>query len=92
MHNPQPRVERGSFGSLADSGLRIVEAAFLPGALFIISKWYKKDEISLRYTLLYCGESSGTHAHYECICIVRVAESLAASPYRPAFFSAYAAR
>ncbi|WVF67756.1 hypothetical protein IAT40_002516 [Kwoniella sp. CBS 6097] len=35
--------------------LGMVEAAFLPGALFIISKWYKKDEISLRYTILYCG-------------------------------------
>lgn len=35
--------------------LGVVEAAFLPGALFIISKWYKKDEISLRYTILYCG-------------------------------------
>lgn len=23
----------------------MVEAAFLPGALFLISKWYKKDEI-----------------------------------------------
>jgi len=35
--------------------LGMVEAAFLPGALFILSKWYKRDEISLRYTLLYCG-------------------------------------
>ncbi|WWC92441.1 uncharacterized protein L201_007399 [Kwoniella dendrophila CBS 6074] len=35
--------------------LGIVEAAFLPGALFILSKWYKKDELSLRYTILYCG-------------------------------------
>ncbi|WVQ86269.1 hypothetical protein IAT38_008437 [Cryptococcus sp. DSM 104549] len=35
--------------------LGVVEAAFLPGALFIISKWYRKDEISLRYTILYCG-------------------------------------
>ncbi|WVW80570.1 hypothetical protein I302_102556 [Kwoniella bestiolae CBS 10118] len=35
--------------------LGMVEAAFLPGALFILSKWYKKDELSLRYTILYCG-------------------------------------
>jgi len=35
--------------------LGMVEAAFFPGALFLISKWYKKDEISLRYTILYCG-------------------------------------
>jgi len=35
--------------------LGMVEAAFLPGALFLLSKWYKADEISLRYTLLYCG-------------------------------------
>nr|ODN82380.1 MFS transporter [Cryptococcus depauperatus CBS 7841] len=38
-----------------DMTCRVVEAAFLPGALFMLSKWYKKDEISLRYTLLYCG-------------------------------------
>nr|XP_018259832.1 MFS transporter [Kwoniella dejecticola CBS 10117]OBR81990.1 MFS transporter [Kwoniella dejecticola CBS 10117] len=35
--------------------LGIIEAAFLPGALFILSKWYPKDELSLRYTILYCG-------------------------------------
>ncbi|WWC72678.1 uncharacterized protein I206_106642 [Kwoniella pini CBS 10737] len=35
--------------------LGIIEAAFLPGALFILSKWYRKDELSLRYTILYCG-------------------------------------
>lgn len=31
------------------------QAAFLPGALFLLSKWYKADELSLRYTILYCG-------------------------------------
>ena len=25
--------------------LGFVEAAFLPGALFLLSKWYKKDEL-----------------------------------------------
>ncbi|KAJ7095326.1 MFS general substrate transporter [Mycena belliarum] len=31
------------------------EAAFFPGALFLISKWYKRDEIGLRTAILYCG-------------------------------------
>ncbi|TRM65356.1 major facilitator superfamily domain-containing protein [Schizophyllum amplum] len=35
--------------------LGFVEAAFFPGALFLISKWYKKDEIGLRMAILYCG-------------------------------------
>ncbi|TDL18489.1 sugar transporter [Rickenella mellea] len=35
--------------------LGFVEAAFFPGALFLISKWYKRDEIGLRTALLYCG-------------------------------------
>ncbi|KAF8231887.1 sugar transporter [Tricholoma matsutake] len=32
-----------------------VEAAFFPGALFLLSKWYKRDEIGLRTAILYCG-------------------------------------
>ncbi|KAJ9124552.1 hypothetical protein QFC24_003344 [Naganishia onofrii] len=35
--------------------LGFVEAAFLPGALFLLSKWYTKHEIALRYALLFCG-------------------------------------
>ncbi|WWD19489.1 hypothetical protein CI109_103950 [Kwoniella shandongensis] len=35
--------------------LGFVEAAFFPGALFLLSKWYKKDELGVRYTMLYCG-------------------------------------
>ncbi|KAK7061677.1 major facilitator superfamily domain-containing protein [Favolaschia claudopus] len=35
--------------------LGFVEAAFFPGALFLISKWYKRDEIGLRTAILYCG-------------------------------------
>ncbi|KAI4520838.1 MFS general substrate transporter, partial [Schizophyllum commune Loenen D] len=35
--------------------LGFVEAAFFPGALFVVSKWYKKNEIGLRMALLYCG-------------------------------------
>jgi MFS family permease len=33
--------------------LGFIEAAFLPGALFLLSKWYTKKEIALRYTILY---------------------------------------
>ncbi|KAK4052147.1 hypothetical protein OIV83_002441 [Microbotryomycetes sp. JL201] len=35
--------------------LGFVEAAFFPGALFLLSSWYKKQELGVRNTLLYCG-------------------------------------
>ncbi|KAJ7129739.1 MFS general substrate transporter [Mycena epipterygia] len=35
--------------------LGFVEAAFFPGSLFLLSKWYKRDEIGLRTAILYCG-------------------------------------
>lgn len=35
--------------------LGFVEAAFFPGALFLLSKWYKRDELGLRTAILYCG-------------------------------------
>ncbi|PWN47023.1 MFS general substrate transporter [Violaceomyces palustris] len=35
--------------------LGMVEAAFFPGALFLLSKWYKKSEIATRTALLFSG-------------------------------------
>ena len=35
--------------------LGFVEAAFFPGALFLISKWYKRGELGTRTAILYCG-------------------------------------
>ncbi|KAH7105400.1 MFS general substrate transporter [Auriculariales sp. MPI-PUGE-AT-0066] len=35
--------------------LGFVEAAFFPGALFLLSKWYTRRELGLRTTILYCG-------------------------------------
>ncbi|KIJ64094.1 hypothetical protein HYDPIDRAFT_40740 [Hydnomerulius pinastri MD-312] len=35
--------------------LGFVEAAFFPGSLFLISKWYKRNEVGFRTALLYCG-------------------------------------
>ncbi|ESK97617.1 sugar transporter [Moniliophthora roreri MCA 2997] len=35
--------------------LGFVEAAFFPGALFLLSKWYRRDEIGLRTAILFCG-------------------------------------
>ncbi|KAF8627185.1 hypothetical protein AX15_004503 [Amanita polypyramis BW_CC] len=35
--------------------LGFVEAAFFPGALFLLSKWYKRNELSTRMALLTCG-------------------------------------
>jgi MFS family permease len=32
-----------------------VEAAFRPGALLILSKWYTRRELTLRNALLFCG-------------------------------------
>ncbi|KAJ3510623.1 hypothetical protein NLJ89_g4574 [Agrocybe chaxingu] len=35
--------------------LGFVEAAFYPGALFLLSKWYKRNELGLRTAILFCG-------------------------------------
>ncbi|KAH8106003.1 MFS general substrate transporter [Cristinia sonorae] len=35
--------------------LGFVEAAFFPGAYFLLSKWYKRSELGLRIAILYCG-------------------------------------
>ncbi|KIK97996.1 hypothetical protein PAXRUDRAFT_135142 [Paxillus rubicundulus Ve08.2h10] len=37
--------------------LGFVEAAFFPGALFLLSKWYRRDELGLRMALLTAGSS-----------------------------------
>ncbi|KAG2040030.1 MFS general substrate transporter [Suillus americanus] len=37
--------------------LGFVEAAFFPGALFLLSRWYKKNELGLRTAFLFCGSS-----------------------------------
>lgn len=35
--------------------LGFVEAAFLPGALLILSKWYTRRELAVRNAILFCG-------------------------------------
>ncbi|KDQ09012.1 hypothetical protein BOTBODRAFT_69396 [Botryobasidium botryosum FD-172 SS1] len=35
--------------------LGFVEAAFFPGALFLISSWYRREELGLRMAILSCG-------------------------------------
>ena len=35
--------------------LGFVEAAFFPGALFLLSKWYTRSELGVRTALLSCG-------------------------------------
>ncbi|KAG2144503.1 MFS general substrate transporter [Suillus clintonianus] len=37
--------------------LGFVEAAFFPGAIFLLSRWYKRNELGLRTALLACGSS-----------------------------------
>ncbi|KAG1746380.1 major facilitator superfamily domain-containing protein [Suillus lakei] len=46
---------------LARFFLGFVEAPFYPGVLFLISGWYKRDELAVRTTLVTCGSvlSSG---------------------------------
>ncbi|KAG2147850.1 major facilitator superfamily domain-containing protein [Suillus bovinus] len=34
-----------------------VEATFFPGAVFLLSRWYKRNELGLRITILFCGTS-----------------------------------
>ncbi|EAQ86289.1 hypothetical protein CHGG_07542 [Chaetomium globosum CBS 148.51] len=40
--------------------LGFVEAAFLPGALLILSKWYTRRELTTRNALLFCVEGAAT--------------------------------
>ena len=35
--------------------LGFVEAAFFPGALFLLSKWYTRSELGVRTAVLSCG-------------------------------------
>ncbi|KAG1817158.1 MFS general substrate transporter [Suillus subaureus] len=37
--------------------LGFVEAAFFPGAIFLLSRWYKRNELGFRTALLACGSS-----------------------------------
>ncbi|KAG1756627.1 MFS general substrate transporter [Suillus paluster] len=37
--------------------LGFVEAAFFPGAAFLLSRWYKRNELGLRMALFFCGNS-----------------------------------
>jgi MFS family permease len=47
--------------------LGFIEAAFLPGALFLLSKWYTKKEIALRYTILYSVRSTHAANHVQAL-------------------------
>ncbi|KIJ62691.1 hypothetical protein HYDPIDRAFT_41826 [Hydnomerulius pinastri MD-312] len=40
--------------------LGFVEAPFFPGALFLISRWYKRDEIGVRSAVVSCGSLFST--------------------------------
>ncbi|KAG0699663.1 MFS general substrate transporter [Suillus ampliporus] len=37
--------------------LGFVEAVFFPGAAFLLSRWYKRNELGLRMALFFCGNS-----------------------------------
>ena len=40
--------------------LGVVEAAFYPGALFLISSWYRRSELGLRSAILFSGSQLGS--------------------------------
>jgi len=46
-----------TFGGMVSTRffLGFVEAAFLPGALLMLSKWYTKRELTVRNAVLFCG-------------------------------------
>ncbi|KAF9870447.1 tartrate transporter [Colletotrichum karsti] len=46
-----------SFGGMVATRffLGFIEAAFLPGALLILSKWYTRRELTTRNAILFCG-------------------------------------
>ncbi|EJD01117.1 MFS general substrate transporter [Fomitiporia mediterranea MF3/22] len=49
-------ITKGFIGALLTRFfIGFVEAAFFPGALFILSKWYTRSELGLRICILYCG-------------------------------------
>jgi len=53
-------VEAGTYiirkkGGTGKRPLTLHPSAFFPGAILLISNWYKKDEIALRTCILYCG-------------------------------------
>lgn len=57
---PSSHVRTGAARNFTDAlitrfFLGFVEAAFFPGALFLLSKWYKRSELGLRTALLSCG-------------------------------------
>lgn len=40
--------------------LGVIEAAFYPGSLFLLSSWYKRSELGLRCAILYSGSQVGS--------------------------------
>ncbi|PFH47256.1 hypothetical protein AMATHDRAFT_77287 [Amanita thiersii Skay4041] len=42
---------------LAQFFLGFIQAAFFPGALFLLTKWYKQKELGLRTAMLFCGNT-----------------------------------
>ena len=57
MHNLDVTNGHASFvgALLTRFFLGFIEAAFFPGALFLLSKWYTRKELGLRTALLSCG-------------------------------------
>lgn len=39
---------------------RLCESGFIPGCLYTLSRWYKKDEISKRFAIYFFGNNLAT--------------------------------
>jgi hypothetical protein len=49
----------GSLPGNTCEGIPLDEAAFFPGALYLLPKWYTKKELGLRNAILFCGNLLG---------------------------------
>lgn len=50
----------GIFCMLIRLGYRLCESGFIPGSLYTVSRWYKKDEISKRFAIYFFGNNLAT--------------------------------
>ena len=71
--------------------LGFVEAAFLPGALLILSKWYTRRELTTRNAILFCGNliSNAFSALVAAGVLSNMQSILGHAAWRWLFFSKY---
>ena len=59
VHDYQATIRVSTVGTLAFidvlTGARLCESGFIPAGLFTITRWYKRDETSKRYSWFFIG-------------------------------------